>query len=90
MRKVSLIGHYKLDATPKMSHWSILNIEGLFGRVDFGEDEKKKKREKMRRENFLEGVWLEEGEKNVSWSQVCSPKSSLQNGEKTEWGEFDR
>ena len=90
MRKLSLIGHYKLDATPKMSHWSILNIEGLFGRVDFGEDEKKKKKEKMRRENFLESVWLEEGEKNVSWSQVCSPKSSLQNGEKTEWGEFDR
>ena len=50
----------------------------------------KKKKEKMRRENFLESVWLEEGEKNVSWSQVCSPKSSLQNGEKTEWGEFDR
>ena len=90
MRKLSLIGHYKLDATPKMSHWSILNIEGLFGRVDFGEDEKKKKKEKMRRENFLESVWLEEGEKNVSWSQVCSPKSSLQIGEKTEWGEFDR
>ena len=52
MRKLSLIGHYKLDATPKMSHWSILNIEGLFGRVDFGEDEKKKKRENEERKLF--------------------------------------
>ena len=37
----------------------------MFGRVDFWEDEKtkkKKKGEKIRKENFLEGVWLGEGE----------------------------
>ena len=37
----------------------------MFGRVDFWEDEKKKKKkkgEKIRKENFLEGVWLGEGE----------------------------
>ena len=30
----------------------------MFGRVDFREDEKKKKGEKMRRENFFESVQL--------------------------------
>ena len=31
----------------------------MFGRVDFREDGKKeKKKEKIRNENFLEGIWL--------------------------------
>ena len=41
----------------------------MFGRVDFREDGKKKKKNKEKmRENFLEGVWLEGGEgKEMAW-----------------------
>ena len=83
MRKLSLIGHYKLDATPKMLHWSILDIGGVFGRVDFREDEKQKKK---RGENFLESVWLEEGERKILVGTKCfllrfTKKFSLKWGE---------
>ena len=49
----------------------------LFGKVDFKEDEKKE--EKMRGENFFEGVSLEGGEGKHSG---LTKKCSLQNGEK--------
>ena len=71
MRKLSLIGHYKLDATPKMLHWSILDIGGVFGRVDFREDEKQKK--KKRRELFGECLVGRGREENIGWSQVFFP-----------------
>ena len=41
----------------------------------------------MRRENFFEGVWLRGGEENDGGAPLSPPKSSLQNGEKTWWGE---
>ena len=50
--------------------------------------EKKKKREKIRKENFLEGVWLGEGEGKMIVAPGCflpglAKKFSPQNGEKT-------
>ena len=42
----------------------------MFGRVDFREDEKKK------RETFLEGIWLEEGRReNDGGARVFSPRA---------------
>ena len=78
MRKLSLIGHYKLDATPKMLHWSILDIGGVFGRVNFREDEKKKKNE----ERTFWRVFGWKRERGKYWLEpsvfsLGSPKSSL-------------
>ena len=42
----------------------------MFGRVDFREDEKKKG-EKMRKENFLEGVWVGGRERKVMMGLGC-------------------
>ena len=55
----------------------------------------KKKKKKMRRENFLENVWLGGGERKMMMGLRCFlPRSikkfSHQNEEKTKWGEFDR
>ena len=36
--------------------------KGVFGRVDFREDERERERERMRKKNILEGIWLEGGE----------------------------
>ena len=66
----------------------------MFGRVDFREDGKKKRkrrREKMSRENFLEGVWLGGGEERKKVGPRCflpvsTIKFSPQNGEKTVGG----
>ena len=61
----------------------------MFGRVDFREDEKKKReRERMRRENFLKSVWLGGGERKMMVRSECflsrlTKKFSLQNREKT-------
>ena len=59
----------------------------MFCKVDFRDDERKKKIEKMKRENFLEGVWSREGEGKM----MVGPKKKVfsQNGEKTWWGKFD-
>ena len=48
---------------------------------------REKKIEKMKRENFLEGVWSREGEGKM----MVGPKKKVfsQNGEKTWWGKFD-
>ena len=43
----------------------------VFGRVDFKEDGRKKKGEKMRKENFLEGVWAGGRERKVSVGPGC-------------------
>ena len=40
------------------------NTKGVFGRVDFKEDGKKKKGEKMRKEHLLEDVWMKGGGKS--------------------------
>ena len=58
----------------------------MFGRVDFREDGKKKKGEKIRKENFLEGVWLGEGEGKMIVVPGCflpglAKMFSPQNGE---------
>ena len=72
-----------------MSYSSTIYLsKGVFGRVDFREDEKKKKNEKMRRENSLESVWLREGERKIIVGFMCFlsepiKRFSLQNGEKT-------
>ena len=72
-----------------MSYSSTIYLsKGVFARVDFREDEKKKKNEKMGRENSLESVWLREGERKIIVGSMCFlsepiKRFSLQNGEKT-------
>ena len=65
-------------------------VEWILGRLE----KREREREKMRKENFLEGVWLggEEGKMIVGpWCFLPEPikKFSPQNGEKTGWGKFD-
>ena len=72
-----------------MSYSSTIYLsKGVFARVDFREDEKKKKNEKMGRENSLESVWLREGERKIIVGSMCFlsepiKRFSLQNREKT-------
>lgn len=53
-----------------MSHWSILDIEGVFGRVDFREDEKKM-RENEEKKLFGEYLVGRERERKMLVGAKC-------------------